>query len=121
MSDANPPVAAEPASDVDAPGDDQVEDEDAAAASDSSEDVDAEGEPDGDYDSESPPSEHAESDDAPSPKSQDSGRPPKRKASTEKEDFITQNPELYGLRRSVRVMHRYSVAQANSHAGSSPP
>jgi len=102
MSDANPPVAAEPASDVDAPGDDQVEDEDAAAASDSSEDVDAEGEPDGDYDSESPPSEHAESDDAPSPKSQDSGRPPKRKASTEKEDFITQNPELYGLRRSGR-------------------
>ncbi|KAF2856229.1 chromodomain helicase-like protein [Plenodomus tracheiphilus IPT5] len=103
LSDTNGPVAAEPASDVDAPRDDNAEDEEMAAASDSSEDVDAEGEPDGDYDSDSPPSEQVESDDAQSPMSQDSRRPLKRKASTEKEDFITQNPELYGLRRSGRA------------------
>lgn len=109
LSDTREPTAADPASDADAPGEDYDEDEDMAVVSDSSEDVDAEGEPDGDYDSESPPSEQAESDGAQSSMSHDSRRPLKRKASTEKEDYITQNPELYGLRRSVRPIHSLSA------------
>lgn len=121
VSDSDPPVADEPASDADAPEDEPVHDEDVAAASDSSEDVDAEGEPDGDYDSDSPPSEQAESDDAQSPKSQDSGRPLKRKASTEKEDYMTQNPELYGLRRSVRVIGSLGLHKLISIQGRARP
>lgn len=104
LSDSNEP-AAQPASDADAPGEDyDDDDDDMAADSSSSDDVDAEGEPDGDYDSDSPPSEQAESDRALSTVSQDSSRPSKRKASAERDDYITQNPELYGLRRSVRVI-----------------
>ncbi|EMD61660.1 hypothetical protein COCSADRAFT_96653 [Bipolaris sorokiniana ND90Pr] len=101
-SDAREHAAAAHVSDVDAPGEEYDEDDEVAAASDSSEDVDAEGEPDGDYDSDSPPSEQAESDRARS-SSQESARPTKRKASVEKEDYIEQNPELYGLRRSGRA------------------
>jgi chromodomain-helicase-DNA-binding protein 1 len=101
LSDAREPAAAEPSSDVDAPGEEYDEDEPMAVDSDSSADVDAEGEPDGDYDSDSPPSEHAPSSRAQSVSSQDSSRPPKRKASADKDDYMTQNPELYGLRRSV--------------------
>ena len=101
LSDTQPPAVAEASSDVDAPGDDDDDDEPMAADSDSSEDVDAEGEPDADYDSDSPPSEHAPSSRAQSVSSQESSRPNKRKASSDKDDYMTQNPELYGLRRSV--------------------
>jgi chromodomain-helicase-DNA-binding protein 1 len=101
QSDSQEAAAVDQASDVDAPGEEYDEDDEVAAASDSSDDVDAEGEPDGDYDSESPPSAQEESDRARS-SSQESTRPRKRKASDEKEDYIEQNPELYGLRRSVR-------------------
>lgn len=104
LSDSNEPAAAAPSSDVDAPGEEYDDDEPAVADSDSSDDVDAEGEPDGDYDSDSPPSEHAPSSPAQSVSSQESSRPLKRKASAEKDDYMTQNPELYGLRRSVRVI-----------------
>jgi chromodomain-helicase-DNA-binding protein 1 len=119
QSDTREAAAVDPASDVDAPGEEYDEDDEvAAAASDSSEDVDAEGEPDGDYDSESPPSEQAESDRARS-SSQESTRPRKRKASDEKEDYIEQNPELYGLRRSVRGIstlqgHELTAAQGRA-------
>lgn len=128
-SDAKEHAAADQASDVDAPGEEYDEEEDVAAASDSSEDVDAEGEPDGDYDSESPPSEQAESDRARS-SSQESSRPTKRKATDEKEDYIEQNPELYGLRRSVRGFsglhtHELTVAQGRARPSrrvvSNPP
>jgi chromodomain-helicase-DNA-binding protein 1 len=106
LSDAQEPAAIDPSSDIDAPGDEYDDDDDdaAAAVSDSSADVDADGEPDGDYDSESPPSEHAPSSRARSLSSQGSPRPLKRKASEDKDNYITQNPELYGLRRSVRDM-----------------
>lgn len=105
MSYTHEDAVADPASDADAPGEDDDDDVVMAQDSDSSDDVDAEGEADGDYDSESPPPEQAESDDdARSSVSQDSSRPTKRKASTEGDDYITQNPELYGLRRSVRSM-----------------
>jgi chromodomain-helicase-DNA-binding protein 1 len=101
LSDAREPAAPEPSSDVDAPGDEEDDDQAMAVDSDSSDDVDAEGEPDGDYDSDSPASERAPSSRAQSVSSQDSSRPLKRKASSEKDDYMTQNPELYGLRRSV--------------------
>lgn len=111
LSDTEEPATLDPVSDADAPGEDYDEDEDMAEASDSSDDVDAEGEPDGDYDSESPPSEQAGSDRAASSMSRDSSRQLKRKASAEKDDYMAQNPELYGLRRSVR-RHRISIAHA---------
>jgi chromodomain-helicase-DNA-binding protein 1 len=106
LSDAREPAAPEPSSDIDAPGEEDDDDERMAADSDSSADVDAEGEPDGDYDSDSPPSEHAPSSRAQSVSSQESSRPLKRKASADKEDYMTRDPELYGLRRSVSA-HRY--------------
>ena len=81
----------------------------------------AEGEADGDYDSESPPSEHAPSSPAQSVSSQDSSRPLKRKVSPEKDDYMTQNPELYGLRRSVRGFRDLREKIANDTTGSCPP
>ncbi|KAJ4367513.1 ATP-dependent DNA helicase Hrp3 [Neocucurbitaria cava] len=123
LSDAQEPAAADQASDVDAPGEDYDEDQDIAAASDSSEDVDAEGEPDGDYDSDSPPSEQAESHRARSSMSQESNRPLKRKASAEKDDYITQNPELYGLRRSGRARPSRRIVDSSDEddSGSDQP
>lgn len=123
LSDTNEPAAAAPSSDVDAPGEEYDDDdnEPAAADSDSSDDVDAEGEPDGDYDSDSPPSEHAPSSPAQSVSSQESSRPLKRKASADKDDYMTQNPELYGLRRSVRVINSPCEIPANRPPGSCPP
>jgi len=120
QSETQEAAAVDPASDVDAPGEEYDEDDEVAAASDSSEDVDAEGEPDGDYDSESPPSEQAESDRARS-SSEESRRPPKRKASDEKEDYIEQNPELYGLRRSVRGISSLHVHELTPVQGRARP
>lgn len=100
LSEVKENVAEAASSDEDAPGEEVDEDEEMAVDTDSSEDVDAEGEPDGDYDSETPPPARAESNRAGSSTSQESRRPPKRKASAEVDDF-NDNPELYGLRRSV--------------------
>jgi chromodomain-helicase-DNA-binding protein 1 len=105
LSDDREPAAPEPSSDVDAPGEEDDDEQPMAADSDSSADEDAEGEPDGDYDSDSPPSEHAPSSRAQSVSSQESSRPLKRKASSDKDDYMTRDPELYGLRRSVSVSH----------------
>jgi chromodomain-helicase-DNA-binding protein 1 len=105
VSDAREPAAPEPSSDVDAPGEEDDDEQPMAADSDSSADEDAEGEPDGDYDSDSPPSEHAPSSRAQSVSSQESSRPLKRKASADKDDYMTRDPELYGLRRSVSGSH----------------
>ncbi|GAM87744.1 hypothetical protein ANO11243_057710 [Dothideomycetidae sp. 11243] len=69
--------------------------------SESDEDDDAEGEADDDYDAESPPPEEDDMRPA-SHSSHSSTRPGKRKASVDEDDFMTQNPELYGLRRSVQ-------------------
>lgn len=107
LSDTKEAAAADDASDADAPGEEYDDDDEPVAAdSDSSDDVDAEGEPDGDYDSESPPSEQAESSRTRSSVSHESRIPSKRKASAEPDDYMTRNPELYGLRRSVRGIHR---------------
>jgi chromodomain-helicase-DNA-binding protein 1 len=102
LSDAKDAMVEDRSSDEDAPGEAEDDDDEMGDDSDSSEDVDAEGEPDGDYDSESPPPARAESSRGRSSTSQESLRPSKRKASVEDDSFMTQNPELYGLRRSVR-------------------
>lgn len=61
---------------------------------------DAEGEEDDDFQS---PVHDEDNTRRASTSSEDSTRPSKRKAaSAEDDDFMTQNPELYGLRRSVR-------------------
>lgn len=81
-----------------------VHDEDNDVDAESSHSEDAEGSEDGDYESETP---LAQSDDQEVDRSssEDSQRPRKRKASVEDDEYITQNPELYGLRRSVRSHH----------------
>lgn len=121
LSDTHQPAAPEPSSDIDAPGEEDDDDELMAVDSDSSEDVDAEGEPDADYDSDSPPSEHAPSSRAQSVSSQESSRPLKRKASSEKDDYMTQNPELYGLRRSVGGPHKPRKNMLTSDQGRARP
>jgi chromodomain-helicase-DNA-binding protein 1 len=70
----------------------------------SSQDEDAEGSEDGDYDLETPPPERV------SPaldhsSSNESSRSMKRKASMDENELILQNPELYGLRRSVGLQN----------------
>lgn len=103
-SDTHEPITNGTVSDDDAPGEEYEEDDAMANATDSSDDVDAEGEPDGDYDSETPPPARAASSRSRSSTSQESRRAPKRKASPV-DDFAA-HPELYGLRRSVRVPAR---------------
>ena len=60
---------------------------------------------DGEFDLESPPP--AETNGALDDRStsNDSRRPAKRKAGVEDDDYIINNPELYGLRRSVSLGH----------------
>ena len=63
---------------------------------------DAFGEDDPDYDMEAPaPANHTPSRGIPSSSSEESPRQRKRKAAVEPDDFILNDPELYGLRRSV--------------------
>ncbi|KAF2222920.1 P-loop containing nucleoside triphosphate hydrolase protein [Elsinoe ampelina] len=85
----------------------------ATHTSESDDEEDAEGEDDADFDMESPPPE----DNVERPQSQssdDSLRPSKRKASQEEDDFMKQNPELYGLRRSHRARPSRRVIQSDS-------
>jgi chromodomain-helicase-DNA-binding protein 1 len=102
LSDDRDAVAVRPLSDEDAPGEDYNQDEEMGIEPESSEDEDAEGEPDGDYDSETLPPAEQDALRSRSSSSQESQRPLKRKAGAEEDDYMTQNPELYGLRRSVR-------------------
>ena len=101
-------------SDEDAPGEQDDTDEQMASDSESSDDEDADGEPDGDYDSETPPPAEVHGRHSRSSSSEDSVRPPKRKPSVEDDEHIMENPELYGLRRSVRgftclLMHGHGL------------
>ena len=69
----------------------------------SSQDEDALGSDDADYEIESPlPPTIQVTRDALS-SSDDSRRPSKRKAGIEEDEYIMNNPELYGIRRSVRI------------------
>ena len=69
----------------------------------SSQDEDALGSDDPDYNMETPPPQRPESSRDARSTSQDSPRQRKRKAGTEQEDYMLNDPELYGLRRSVSV------------------
>ena len=68
---------------------------------DSSNNDDAAGSEDADYDMETPPPLEAGDRREERSLSQDSRRPAKRKAGLEDDEHIMNNPELYGLRRSV--------------------
>jgi chromodomain-helicase-DNA-binding protein 1 len=102
-------------SDEDAPGEQDDTDEHMASDTESSDDEDADGEADGDYDSESPAPAEVDGRHSRSSSSDDSSRPPKRKASVEDDEHITQNPELYGLRRSVRGIPVLRIHGLTSH------
>lgn len=104
-------AALSPGSDVQSPV--QDEDNEADAQSDSSHSEDAEGSEDGDYESETPA---VQSDDPEVDRSssEDSQRPRKRKASVEDDEYITKNPELYGLRRSGRARANRRVVDSSS-------
>jgi chromodomain-helicase-DNA-binding protein 1 len=87
------------------PQEDSVTEEDqpaSASASPSSDDDDGASE-DGDFDVETPPIPANNLVRAESSMSQDS-RSNKRKAVDDQEDFMKNDPELYGLRRSVRLL-----------------
>ena len=68
---------------------------------DSSHNDDAAGSEDADYDVETPPPVEVHTVRDERSTSQDSRRPAKRKAGLEDDEHIMNNPELYGLRRSV--------------------
>ena len=79
----------------------------------SSHEEDAIGSEDADYDMETPPSPDASAHRDARSSSQDSRRPAKRKAGIE--DDIMNNPELYGLRRSVSRHHVGGTFQLLRH------
>ena len=68
---------------------------------------DAAGSDDGDFDMETPPLVDARSPDDARSSSQDSQRNGKRKAGADHDDYMLENPELYGLRRSASNGLRY--------------
>ena len=72
-----------------------------ASDDESLQDEDALGSDDPDYDMATPPTGNAGSPSEDRSRSQDSPRQRKRKADPEHEDYMLNNPELYGLRRSV--------------------
>ena len=72
-----------------------------ASDDESLQDEDAVGSDDPDYDMATPPTGNAGSHGGDRSSSQDSPRQRKRKAGPEHEDYILNDPELYGLRRSV--------------------
>ena len=91
-----------------APQDDIHSDDDAIhdmATSELEEDEDAPGEEDADFDEETPPPEQPAGMDHDRSSSEDVSRPGKRKADVDDEEYMKQNPELYGLRRSVSVVN----------------
>jgi chromodomain-helicase-DNA-binding protein 1 len=113
LSDIKDPIVEGPSSDEDSQGKSYDVEMADRVTSESSEDEDAEGEADGDYDSETPPPAQLNTGRACSSTSQDSRRPSKRKASVEDDEYITQNPELYGLRRSVCPINIFCEASIN--------
>lgn len=87
------------------PADEAPSDDDAIhdmATSELEEDEDAPGEEDADFDMGSPPAAHTDRMDVDGSSSESGARPGKRKTEVDDEELMKQNPELYGLRRSVR-------------------
>ena len=101
LSDLNdPPAAVAPHEGADADGDDAMHD---MATSELDDDEDAPGEDDADYDVGTPPPEQADRVEDDRSSSEDSLRPGRRKKKVDEDELMEQNPELYGLRRSVRM------------------
>ncbi|KAF2735213.1 chromo domain-containing protein 1 [Polyplosphaeria fusca] len=119
LSDVKDAIAEDHSSDEDAPGEVDDEDDEMIIAEESSDDVDAEGEPDGDYDSETPPPARDATSRHQSSSSQGSRRGLKRKASVDDDDFMAQNPELYGLRRSGRARPTRRIVDSDDEDASS--
>ena len=88
-----------PQRDADLSDDDAIHD---MATSEIDEDEDAIGEEDADFDEETPPPRQSPSMRERS-SSDGSPHPGKRKVEVDDEEYMKQNPELYGLRRSVRT------------------
>ena len=82
----------------------------------SSEDADAIGSDDADYMAASPPPPAIQVTRDARSSSQDSRRPPKRKAGIEEDEFIMNNPELYGIRRSVCIRSLFLFASRLMHS-----
>ncbi|KAI5369922.1 Putative chromo/chromo shadow domain, helicase, Helicase superfamily 1/2, ATP-binding protein [Septoria linicola] len=104
LSDTNdfPAAMASP----DGANDGMFSDDDAVhdmATSELDEDEDAPGEEDADFDMESPTRTRLHDIDRRRSSSESSSRPGKRKADVDDEEYMKQNPELYGLRRSGRA------------------
>lgn len=98
------------AEDADASDDDAIHD---MATSELDEDEDAPGEEDADFDEETPPPEAADDMRQDSSSSESSLRPGKRKAEMiDDEEYMKQNPELYGLRRSVCLLVRIFLSSS---------
>ena len=76
---------------------------------------DAVGSDDGDFDMETPPLANADSPRDARSSSQDSRRNGKRKAGADHDDYMLENPELYGLRRSVSDSLRYPMSVMLKH------
>ncbi|KAK5108608.1 hypothetical protein LTR62_008184 [Meristemomyces frigidus] len=101
LSDINDaPQSRNEAHDHTASEDDAIHD---MATSEVDEDEDAPGEEDAEYDAESPPRQPTGGMRHDRSSSEESTRPAKRKGEAEDDDFMKQNPELYGLRRSGRA------------------
>lgn len=101
-----------------APQDEVHSDDDAIhdmATSDLDEDEDAPGEEDADFDEETPPPEQPDVMDHDASSSESITRPGKRKADVDDEEYMKQNPELYGLRRSVSVENPAPILPSLTH------
>jgi len=93
--------------------------EDQGMESESSHEEDALGSDDPDFDMETPPHQNAASSRDARSSSQDSPRPRKRKVGIEQDDYYRQDPELYGLRRSVSYESSATALDADSNPGPS--
>lgn len=110
LSDLNdaPPAQTGP---QEAHSDDDAIHDMATSEMDDDEDEDAPGEEDADYEMASPTHEaademqHDRSSSSSSSSSEEDVRSGKRKPEVDDEEYMKQNPELYGLRRSVRTLH----------------
>lgn len=99
-----PPTAAVPSingqHNIEPSDDDAIHD---MATSELDDEEDAPGEEDADFDEDTPLHDESEGMRHDRSSSEESSRPPKRKADdVDDEEYMKQNPELYGLRRSVR-------------------
>lgn len=115
------PAAVGASSDEDGLAEDQDGDVDMASDTESSSEEDADGETDGDYESDSAPPVEVDGRRSRSSSSASSTRPPKRKVSVTDDEHITQNPELYGLRRSVRGHGSRPNLETNTCQGRARP